>query len=65
MRIGDDVWMGTKVVVTRGTDIGSQSVVAASAVARGVYPPRSIIAGSPREGRQDPRDAVPPAFENA
>ncbi|HET6693539.1 MAG TPA: acyltransferase [Pedococcus sp.] len=47
VRIGDDVWLGTKVVVTRGTDIGAQSVVAASAVARGVYPPRSVIAGIP------------------
>lgn len=47
VRIGDDVWLGTKVVVTRGTDIGAQSVVAASAVARGVYPPRSIVAGIP------------------
>jgi acetyltransferase-like isoleucine patch superfamily enzyme len=47
VRIGDDVWLGTKVVVTRGTDVGSQSVVAASAVARGVYPARSVIAGVP------------------
>jgi acetyltransferase-like isoleucine patch superfamily enzyme len=47
VRIGDDVWLGTKVVVTRGTDIGAQSVVAASAVARGVYPRRSVIAGVP------------------
>ncbi|HEX5523168.1 MAG TPA: acyltransferase [Pedococcus sp.] len=47
VRIGDDVWVGTKAVVTRGTDIGSQSVVAASCVARGVYPPRSVIAGVP------------------
>jgi acetyltransferase-like isoleucine patch superfamily enzyme len=47
VRIGDDVWLGTKVVVTRGTDIGAQSVVAASAVARGVYPPRSVVAGVP------------------
>ncbi|MDF2093011.1 acyltransferase [Knoellia sp. 3-2P3] len=47
VRIGDDVWLGTKVVVTRGTDLGAQSVVAASAVARGVYPPRSIVAGAP------------------
>jgi acetyltransferase-like isoleucine patch superfamily enzyme len=47
VRIGDDVWMGTKAVVTRGTDIGRQSVVAASAVARGVYPARSVIAGIP------------------
>jgi len=47
VRIGDDVWLGTKVVVTRGTQIGAQSVVAASAVARGVYPPRSVVAGVP------------------
>ena len=47
VRVGDDVWVGTKAVVTRGTDIGSQSVVAASCVARGVYPPRSVIAGVP------------------
>ena len=47
VRIGRDVWLGTKVVVTRGTDIGDQSVVAAAAVARGVYPPRSVVAGIP------------------
>ena len=47
VRIGDDVWLGTKVVVTRGTDIGDHCVVAASAVARGDYPPRSVIAGIP------------------
>lgn len=47
VRIGDDVWLGAKVVVTRGTDIGTRSVVAASAVARGVYPPRSVVAGVP------------------
>ena len=47
VRIGDDVWLGTKVVVTRGTDIGDHSVVAASAVARGEYPSRSVIAGIP------------------
>jgi acetyltransferase-like isoleucine patch superfamily enzyme len=47
VRIGHDVWLGTKVVVTRGTDIGSHSVVAALAVARGEYPPRSVVAGVP------------------
>ena len=47
VRIGDDVWLGTKVVVTRGTRIGDHSVVAASAVARGSYPERSVIAGVP------------------
>ncbi|SDP22490.1 hypothetical protein SAMN04489867_1784 [Pedococcus dokdonensis] len=47
VRIGDDVWLGTKVVVTRGADIGAHSVVAAAAVARGEYPPRSMVAGIP------------------
>jgi acetyltransferase-like isoleucine patch superfamily enzyme len=47
VRIGDDVWLGTKVVVTRGTRIGEHSVVAASAVARGDYPPASVVAGIP------------------
>ncbi|GAA2739140.1 hypothetical protein GCM10009867_34040 [Pedococcus aerophilus] len=47
VRIGDDVWIGTKVVVTRGTRIGSHSVVAASAVARGEYPELSVVAGVP------------------
>jgi acetyltransferase-like isoleucine patch superfamily enzyme len=47
VRVGRDVWLGTKVVVTRGTDIGDQCVVAASAVARGVYPARSVVAGIP------------------
>ena len=47
VRIGDDVWLGTKVVVTRGTDIGAQSVVGACAVARGIYPPRSVVVGQP------------------
>ncbi len=46
-RIGEDCWLGTKVVVTRGTDIGAHSVVAASAVARGSYPAYSVIAGVP------------------
>ena len=47
VRIGDDVWLGTKVVVTRGVDLGDHCVVAASAVARGDYPPRSVVAGIP------------------
>ncbi len=47
VRIGDDCWLGTKVVVTRGTDIGAHSVVAASAVARGAYPAYSVVGGVP------------------
>ena len=47
VRIGDDVWIGTKVTVLRGTDVGPGSVVAANAVARGPYPARSVIGGVP------------------
>ena len=47
VRIGDDVWLGTKVVVTRGTHVDDHCVVAASSVARGSYPAKSIIAGVP------------------
>jgi acetyltransferase-like isoleucine patch superfamily enzyme len=47
VRIGDDVWLGTKVVVTRGTDLGDHSVVGAGSVVRGVFPPASIVVGVP------------------
>jgi len=47
VRIGDDVWCGTKAVVTRGSRIGSGSVVGASAVVRGDFPDDSVLVGAP------------------
>lgn len=47
VRIGDDVWLGTDVVVTRGTRVGPGSVVGASSVVRGDFPPYSVLAGVP------------------
>ncbi|MGD7787912.1 acyltransferase [Propionibacteriaceae bacterium Y1700] len=47
VRIGADCWLGSHVVVVRGTDLGDGSVAAASAVVRGKIPPRSIVAGVP------------------
>ncbi|WP_411285400.1 acyltransferase [Lapillicoccus sp.] len=47
VRIGADCWLGTKVVVTRGADVGAHSVVAAASVVRGTFPERSVIAGVP------------------
>ncbi|MFI7587836.1 acyltransferase [Spongisporangium articulatum] len=47
VRIGPGTWMGVKSSVLRGTIIGEGSVLAAHAVARGVYPDRAIIAGVP------------------
>lgn len=45
--IGDNVWIGEQVVVLPGTRIGAGCVVGANSVVNGVYPAKSIIAGSP------------------
>lgn len=47
VRIGADVWIGVKASVLRGTTIGHGSVLAAHTVARGEYPPYSVVAGAP------------------
>lgn len=47
VRIGNDVWVATKVVVTRGTDVGDHSVVGAGAVVRGEHPPFVVLGGVP------------------
>ncbi|MFD2092789.1 acyltransferase [Blastococcus deserti] len=45
--VGDGCWLGVKVTVLDGTVIGPNSVVAAGAVVKGNFPPRSLIAGVP------------------
>lgn len=45
--IGDRVWIGDGVVILAGTHIGSNSVVAANAVVKGIFPSYSLIAGIP------------------
>jgi acetyltransferase-like isoleucine patch superfamily enzyme len=47
VRIGPDVWLGTKVAILRGSRIGRGAVVGAHAVARGEIPPYSVAAGIP------------------
>lgn len=47
VRIGDDTWVATKVVVIRDTDVGPHSIVAAGAVVRGEHPPYSVLGGVP------------------
>lgn len=57
VRIGADVWLGTKVTVVRGTAIGDGCVVAANAVVTRDLAPHSIAVGVParaiRSRRQD------------
>lgn len=58
IEIGDHVWLGAKVTVTRGVKIGARSVIAAGAVVTHDIPPGAMAAGVParilcyREGGQ-------------
>lgn len=47
VRIGSDVWIGEKVTILRGADIGAGSVVASQSLVKGAIPPFSIVAGTP------------------
>jgi acetyltransferase-like isoleucine patch superfamily enzyme len=47
VRIGDDCWLGTGVVVTAGVEIGDGCVVGAGAVVTKSLPPGSIAVGVP------------------
>ena len=45
--IGDDVWIGQRVVVLKGVTIGNGSIIGAGAVVVSDVPPRCIFAGVP------------------
>lgn len=45
--IGDNCWVGAKVTVLDGSQIGSGSVIAAGAVVSGMFPDNVVIAGVP------------------
>lgn len=47
VRIGDDTWIGTKVSILRGSDIGAGCVIGAHSVVRGVIAPMSVAVGIP------------------
>jgi len=47
IKIGNNIWVGAKVTFLDGCEIGDNSVVAAGAVVKGVYPPNSLIGGVP------------------
>ncbi|MDP3972635.1 MAG: acyltransferase [Candidatus Nanopelagicales bacterium] len=55
VRIGPDCWIGVKATVLRGTVIGHGSVLAANSVAKGEFPPESVIAGVPARVIKDRR----------
>lgn len=45
--IGDDVFIGTRAIVTKGVTIGDGAIVAAGSVVVGNVPPRAIVGGNP------------------
>ena len=47
IRIGDNVWLGTGVIILPGVTIGSGSVIAAGSVVRNSIPAMVVAAGNP------------------
>jgi acetyltransferase-like isoleucine patch superfamily enzyme len=47
VHVGNNVWIGTKVSVLRGTSIGAGSVIGAHSVVRGTISPMSVAVGIP------------------
>lgn len=47
IRVHDNVWIGTGVLVMPGTDIGEGSIVSAHSVVSGVIHPYTVVAGNP------------------
>ncbi|MBU3957258.1 acyltransferase [Patescibacteria group bacterium] len=47
IKIGNDVWIGRRVMIYKGVKIGNGAIVAAGAVVTHDVPPHSIVAGNP------------------
>jgi len=45
--LGDNVWLGARVIVLRGVNIGEGSVIGAGSVVARDIPPRSLAVGAP------------------
>jgi acetyltransferase-like isoleucine patch superfamily enzyme len=55
VRIGDDVWLGTKVTVARGVSIGRGAVIGANSVVTRDIPDFAVAVGSPAHVIKDRR----------
>lgn len=45
--IGDDVWIGTRVIILPGVTIGNGSIIAAGSIVTKDVPPYAIVGGNP------------------
>jgi len=59
VRIGPDVWVGTKASVLRGSMVGEGCVLAAHTVVRGPVPAWSVVAGVPGRVVRSRVDRIP------
>lgn len=55
--VGDDVWIGARVTLLSGAQVGDGCIVAAGSVVRGTFPPRSVIGGVPARILKSREDA--------
>jgi acetyltransferase-like isoleucine patch superfamily enzyme len=55
IEIGDDVWIGSHVVVLDGVTIGSHSIIGAGAIVTKNMPPWSVVVGNPARRVRDRR----------
>lgn len=60
VRIGNDVWLGTKATVVRGVTIGDGAVVGANAVVTRDVPAYGVAVGNPARVIRDRRSASSP-----
>lgn len=49
INIKDNVWIGNRVTILNGTTIGSNCIVAAGAVVKGIFPNNVVIGGVPAQ----------------
>jgi maltose O-acetyltransferase len=54
--IGDDVWLGTRIIILPGVYIGSHSIIGAGSVVTKDVPEYSIVAGNPARVIRDRRE---------
>jgi acetyltransferase-like isoleucine patch superfamily enzyme len=54
--VGDDVWIGSNVIIVDGVTVGAHSVLGAGAVVTKDVPPWSVMAGNPARRIRDRRD---------
>lgn len=58
VRIGRGSWLGERVAVLRGADIGSHCIIGANAVVKGVIPDYSVAVGVPARVVGDTREMI-------